>query len=135
MISNDLCKIPFTIYNQRYYFVIKISLVFLILFITRISFSQTDTNLDTCLMYIPNTLSLDCEYGNDYQLKVVGSCTTESFQITVYNRWGEILYQSDDITEVWDAGEFPDGVYVYKIEGVWDNGFSFTQNGHLLLLK
>jgi gliding motility-associated-like protein len=37
----------------------------------------------------------------------------------IFNRWGEEIFQSDDITQGWDGKkngkDCPGGVYVYKI--------------------
>ena len=44
---------------------------------------------------------------NDYYLRT---------KLTVFNRWGRIVYKSDDYKNDWDGGNLPDGNYFYVIE-------------------
>ena len=46
---------------------------------------------------------------NDYYLSV---------KLTVFNRWGRIVYKSSDYKNDWDGGKLPDGTYFYVIECV-----------------
>ncbi len=39
-----------------------------------------------------------------------------SFNIKIYNRWGAIIFESDDIDEGWDGEKFSAGVYYYNLE-------------------
>lgn len=51
---------------------------------------------------------------NDYYLRT---------QLTVFNRWGRIVYKSSDYKNDWDGGKLPDGTYFYVLEciGEQDN--------------
>lgn len=44
---------------------------------------------------------------NDYYLKT---------KLTVFNRWGRIVYKSEDYKNDWDGGNLPDGTYFYVLE-------------------
>ncbi len=46
---------------------------------------------------------------NDYYIRT---------KITIFNRWGRIVYKSDDYKNDWDGGNLPDGNYFYVIECV-----------------
>ena len=46
---------------------------------------------------------------NDYYLRT---------QLTIFNRWGRIVYKSSDYQNDWDGGNLPDGTYFYVIECV-----------------
>ena len=48
---------------------------------------------------------------NDYYL------TTK---LTVFNRWGRIVYKSEDYKNDWDGGKLPDGTYFYVVECIGD---------------
>ncbi len=39
-------------------------------------------------------------------------------QLTVFNRWGRIVYKSSDYQNDWDGGKLPDGTYFYVLECV-----------------
>jgi hypothetical protein len=51
---------------------------------------------------------------NDYYLRT---------ELTVFNRWGRIVYKSDDYQNDWDGGNLPDATYFYVLEciGEYDN--------------
>lgn len=39
-----------------------------------------------------------------------------SNKLTVFNRWGRIVYESNDYKNDWDGGKLPDGTYFYVLE-------------------
>jgi len=68
-------------------------------------------------LYIPNTFSPNGDNINDnFQVFGLGIL---SYEIHIFNRWGELVYSSEDINEVWDGtskGKLLSGdIYVYKI--------------------
>lgn len=44
---------------------------------------------------------------NDYYLRT---------ELTIFNRWGRIVYKSDDYKNDWDGGNLPDATYFYVLE-------------------
>ena len=83
-------------------------------------FSQ---EVDSCVIYIPKVLTIDCcEYGCE-KLRVYTDCEIENYHFIVYNRWGEIMFETDDQDAEWNlltgenGGVLSDGVYVWQIEG------------------
>jgi gliding motility-associated-like protein len=68
-------------------------------------------------LYIPNSFSPNGDNINDkFQVFGLGIL---SYEIHIYNRWGELVYYSKDINEVWDGkakGSILSGdIYIYKI--------------------
>lgn len=60
------------------------------------------------------------------------------FHMYIYNRWGELVFESDDINRGWD-GYIKDrlasqGVYVWKVKGKYLNGENFVFAGNVTLL-
>ena len=39
-----------------------------------------------------------------------------STELTIFNRWGRIVYHSSDYNNDWDGGKLPDGTYFYVLE-------------------
>jgi gliding motility-associated-like protein len=62
-----------------------------------------------------------------------------TYKLIVYNRWGELLFSSNDLTVGWDGyskGKLCEqGVYVYRATGKYTNGKSFDIKGDLTLLR
>ena len=53
----------------------------------------------------------------------------------IYDRWGEVIYTSNDSTKFWYAANAPDGVYIWKIKGTFLNGQKVDSIGHVAVLK
>jgi gliding motility-associated-like protein len=71
--------------------------------------------------YVPNAFSPNGDGINDiFQIKFPNSTfNLQHSTLSIFNRWGEEIFQSDDITQGWDGKkngkDCPGGVYVYKI--------------------
>lgn len=69
-------------------------------------------------LYSPNAFSPDGDGINDL-FKVSGQGMSD-FQIEIYNRWGQMVYKSIDLSNGWDGTfkgkNMPTGTYVYKIK-------------------
>lgn len=82
------------------------------------SFSANVTDCN-CLIVIPNVFTPNGDGLNDNFYPVI-NCDLTAYQIYIFNRWGNLLFQSDDQFEVWDGkynGEnVPDGVYFYLMK-------------------
>lgn len=71
-------------------------------FISFITYSQDTLATDTCQFYMPNYITPNCEpYGCQF-LTFYLSCDLEDFEILVFNKWGEVLYESTNLDELWD---------------------------------
>jgi gliding motility-associated-like protein len=71
-----------------------------------------------CQIAIPTAFSPNNDGRNDL-FRVFFECQPESYLIAVYDRWGQLIYQSDNLTDGWD-GYYrnipqPIGVYTYFI--------------------
>jgi gliding motility-associated-like protein len=90
-------------------------------------------------LFVPNAFSpngLGPEEAEEF--KVIGNFV-KSYHIEIYNRWGNRVYESDDINEEWDgkAANSPcaTGVYVYYIQAVSLTGEFYELNGTLNLVR
>ncbi len=79
----------------------------------------TDTTIKTIVVkdlteiYIPNAFSPDGDLINDIFLPK-GINVTE-FEMQIFNRWGGLIFQTNDVLKGWDGGEDPNGVYIWLI--------------------
>ncbi|HCZ09122.1 MAG TPA: hypothetical protein DHV07_08520 [Flavobacteriales bacterium] len=101
-----------------------------------------------CDMWMPTAFTPDNDGIND-GLKVETNCPElESFQLDIYDRWGQRVWGTDNPDRVWmgqaetppsEGLHFvPDGVYAYRL--VWKYSKTGTplveeRNGHLHLLR
>lgn len=63
----------------------------------------------------------------------------ESFELTVYNRWGELVYYSDKIRARWDGTykgkPAPTGAYGYEVVAKDANSRSMKRKGTVILVN
>lgn len=88
-------------------------------------------------VFFPTAFTPNRDGLNDVFIPVV-DCYT-SFEFSVYDRWGKLLYESDPSELGWDGtfdGEIlQNGVYVYKVKVV-DAAFRITEyNGQVSLIR
>ncbi|MDX1446260.1 gliding motility-associated C-terminal domain-containing protein [Lishizhenia sp.] len=91
-------------------------------------------------IYVPNTFTPD---GNEHNnTLIVRGDYIENFEMWIYDRWGNLLYNSRDINATWDGANslgqpMKSGTYVYKImysiEDEEDKNYTLT--GHINLLR
>lgn len=55
-----------------------------------------------CKYFVPNAFSPDFDGVND-QLSMLTNCEFSSFEMQIFDRWGNLVYQSDDPTQAWDG--------------------------------
>lgn len=71
-------------------------------------------------LYAPTAFSPDGDGINDY-FNVVGQGLT-NYTIEIYNRWGQMVFKSNDMSVKWDGNfrnkKAPAGTYVYKVNSV-----------------
>jgi gliding motility-associated-like protein len=103
----------------------------------------TDTiNVENdCFVSIPNVFTPNSDGINDYFFpRALLSRGLTSFHMTIYNRWGELLFETSSTEgRGWD-GSFkgimqPQGVYVYVIEAAFKDGQHEDHKGNVTLLK
>ena len=90
------------------------------------------------IIYVPNSFTPNRdEFNNTF--KPVVPIPLKSYQITIYNRWGELIYESFDMELGWDGtynGQLvQDGSYSWKIAVVTSKGDTFIKNGNVNLFR
>jgi gliding motility-associated-like protein len=98
-----------------------------------------------CPVYIPNVFSPNDDGINDrFQVYSNGNPATFIKKYTIFDRWGELIFESKDFLledrfKFWDGNfkgrKMGTGVYVYLIEIVYSDGFSEVLKGDITLLK
>lgn len=88
-------------------------------------------------IYFPNAFSPDGDGWNEF-FGAVGH-DIFSFEMQVFNRWGELIYSTQDILAPWDGtyggSPAPTGVYVYKYRAEGHYFPPVDGMGHFTLLR
>ena len=89
-------------------------------------------------IYVPNSFSPNGDGVNDLFFFKGFGITEINFEFTVFNRWGELIYQTSKF-QPWDGTERGKdselGNYIYRIKYSDVNGASEIIEGHFILLK
>ena len=93
--------------------------------------------------FVPSAFSPNGDGVNDAFTVFIQN--VESYEIRIFNRWGEVLYYSTDVSELnrpgagWngfiDEESAPMSTYTYMITGTYINGEKLTKSGSVTLLK
>jgi trimeric autotransporter adhesin len=99
------------------------------------------TVVEELIFYVPNTFTPDGdEYNNSFKPVFTSGFDPMDYNLIIFNRWGEILFESNNSEVGWDgtylAEMVKDGVYVWKIEFKTSrNDARRTEVGHVTMLR
>ncbi|RLD40738.1 MAG: hypothetical protein DRI89_11360 [Bacteroidetes bacterium] len=91
--------------------------------------------------YMPNAFTPNGDGLNDTFRAVPKYDYISSYQLTIYNRWGQQIFECNDIDCGWDGNyngkASPNGAYIYKIvyEEISRPGQTKTLNGSVILVR
>ena len=99
-----------------------------------------------CNVWVPNAFTPDSDGLND-GFQIVSSCEWDSFEFTVFNRWGERVWFTDDPDDPWSGGTtllgdgnhfVPPGQYAYRVRFQYtDDGVLYTEDksGRIAIIR
>lgn len=93
------------------------------------------------LYYVPNVFTPDGdEYNNTFQPVFTQGFDPQNFTLYVYNRWGQLLYESHDPTVGWDGTHLgnlaSEGVYTWQVRFKHISNDKWEEQvGHLTLIR
>ncbi|RLD40758.1 MAG: hypothetical protein DRI86_14695, partial [Bacteroidetes bacterium] len=88
-------------------------------------------------IYVPNAFTPNNDGKND--ILYVNSSVGYDINFRIYDRWGELVFETTDINQGWD-GVFNNknldaGVYVYHLELECFNNDHFIKKGNITLIR
>lgn len=89
-------------------------------------------------VYVPNAFTPNGDQVNDV-FRAYSPCPLRQFRMQIFNRWGEVVFESQEIGKGWDGNnngtKSEDGVYVYRISYIYENNEREVRSGSLTLIK
>ena len=103
---------------------------------------KTITVYEDLLLFVPNTFTPDDNKFNQiFKPVITAGFLTENYNFTIFNRWGEIVFETKDIKEGWDGttvkGELSqEGTYTWQMY-ITESRYSKTKvlTGHVNILR
>ena len=99
------------------------------------------TQCDPLIFYVPNAFTPDGnEHNQTWGPVLTSGISLDNFELTIYNRWGVIIWQTRDAGAKWDGtynGIYvPDGTYIWEMKlDMSDNDGVKLVAGHVTILK
>jgi gliding motility-associated-like protein len=88
-------------------------------------------------LFVPNTFTPNNDGINDRFLAL--ATEVDDFRMLVYNRWGQLIFETDRLGEGWDGRykghESPIDTYVWRVDLREANGSQHTLFGHVNLVR
>lgn len=75
---------------------------------------STSVNVNSgCGINVPNVMTPNNDGSNDAW--VIDGLFRSKHTVTVFNRWGQVVFESSNYNNTWHASGVPDGTYFYEI--------------------
>ncbi|MEM6843435.1 MAG: gliding motility-associated C-terminal domain-containing protein [Bacteroidota bacterium] len=95
---------------------------------------------------VPSAFSPLATNPDDRTVRVyAANLRVESFSFTVFNRWGQVIYQTTELQSAQNSGwdgldtntnqPLPSGVYPYVLRGIYDTGQAVEKTGSITLFR
>ena len=104
--------------------------------------SNTDNVIVTVIPYCVKPLNAFSPNGdgiNDKWIVTNGGTCTKNIRVIIFNRYGNVVYQSEDYKNNWDGTykgkPLPDATYYYTIRFILVNNDEINLNGDLTILR
>ena len=99
-----------------------------------------EQNILVTPFYIPNAFSPNDDGINDTFFDCGYIFDVQSYNLTIWNRWGENIFETNNISKTWDGktkdgSQCPLGVYVYKIKVLTKGNKSYSYAGSVCLVR
>jgi gliding motility-associated-like protein len=106
-----------------------------------VTYTVTVKECEQLIYYIPNSFTPDGnEYNQTWGPVFTAGFDPYDFHLLVFDRWGETIWESWDVTTQWDGSyngaPVQDGTYTWVIWfGDKYTDARYTKNGHVTILK
>lgn len=95
-------------------------------------------NKDLLKTLLPNAFSPNGDFVNDGLCVPANPCI-KTFLLKIYDRWGEKVFETSDVSKCWDGKykgvELNTGVFAYYFDAVLSDDTEFSQKGNISLVK
>ena len=95
--------------------------------------------LPDVIIYVPNAFTPNGDGNNDIWMPVISNCNERDFEMVIYNRWGQLIFQSNSPYVGWNGEyngkEIEMGVYTYKITYYNILGKKYMKSGTVTLIR
>ena len=100
---------------------------------------RTINVLEEYFSYSPNAFSPNGDGINDTFQPILTDIDFNTYELNIFNRWGDIIFQTEDYSNSWDGtfngNPIVGGVYTYRINYKTRRGNDQKEIGQIILIK
>jgi gliding motility-associated-like protein len=98
------------------------------------------TSMEVCVedpfvIWVPNAFTPNSDEINDGFQVVTSVAEPTLFEMSIYDRWGAVIFTTSDVREAWKGEGAPLGVYVWKVRMKDTAGQDRQATGHVTLVR
>ena len=95
-------------------------------------------------LYIPSSFTPNNDGTNDAFFVYGSDINPDKFELQIYNRWGEVVFETTDITQPWlgqvgdDGNHYSaNGTYMYRVEvhSLSEEAIRKEVFGHVMIIR
>lgn len=90
-------------------------------------------------LYLPNAFTPDGDGLNDVFIPVVSDKNISSYLFRIYNRWGMLVFESNQIKQGWDGNYLGNpcetGIYIWHLQVKKSMGESWYDKGSVKIIR
>jgi gliding motility-associated-like protein len=98
-----------------------------------LTYGQYITVRKTVHIFVPSAFTPNNDGLNDFF--EVTTVLITSFHIDIYDRWGKLVYASDDLSFKWSGGSLPEDAYTYVINAIEWSGSKVRKAGTVTIIR
>lgn len=84
------------------------------IFRDRVTVTVRECDAETDNLFIPNIITPNNDLKNDKF--VIEGISNKGWALEIYNRWGSLIYKTDNYRNNWEGAGFPSGLYYYHLK-------------------
>lgn len=90
--------------------------------------------LERNLVFFPNSFTPNGDGKNDY-FQPVAKGIEDQYELSIYDRWGSLLFFTGNEQESWDGSGVAEGVYIWKLKFRGTSGGTLERVGQVTLYR
>jgi gliding motility-associated-like protein len=90
---------------------------------------------DDLAVYVPTAFSPNEDGINEIFIPVTTGFDSTQYNFTLYNRWGQLIFESNSPGEGWEGKNGIQDVYIWKLTGRSNMGVDHSFSGYTTLIR
>ena len=90
---------------------------------------------NVCNITVPSNITPDGDDISSGLLVIKSDCSFKKYELTIFNRWGVVVFDSKKPDNYFSAEDVEEAVYLWQLKATMCNGNKRTERGYVTVLK